>query len=135
MIKQKRRNLTLSEDFIAIFNFKNDPIIIENFFENMSLRAKIVIIDDINTKTETFETILVPKILQSKIPFILVSGQIPTVGRHSDWPELCLRSADRLESSFLGFLLRRRVLSIETLTFKANDSMIIAVNWLNRYVI
>ena len=42
-------------------------------------------------------------------------------------------SADpRLESAFLGYLLRRRVLSIETLTLKANDSMIVAVNWLNR---
>ena len=33
---------------------------------------------------------------------------------------------------FSGYLLRRRVLSMETLTLKANDSMIVAVNWLNR---
>ena len=53
---------------------------------------------------------------------------------NQSWIHLSLsNSADpRLESAFLGYLLRRRVLSIETLTLKANDSMIVAVNWLNR---
>ena len=53
---------------------------------------------------------------------------------NQSWTHLSLsNSADpRLESAFLGYLLRRRVLSIETLTLKANDSMIVAVNWLNR---
>ena len=45
---------------------------------------------------------------------------------------LSLSQNERQENSFLGYLLRRRVLSIETLTSKANDAMIIAVNWLSR---
>ena len=45
---------------------------------------------------------------------------------------MSLSNHDRQENSFLGYLLRRRVLSIETLTSKANDAMIIAVNWLSR---
>ena len=128
-IKTKRRNLALSEDFVTTLNFKPDEDYIETFFEKMSLRAKIVIVDEIKAKNEVFESVLVPKIQKSKMMFILVSNEkchIP------DWLQFNMRSDDRLESSFLGFILRRRVLSIETLTLKANDSMIIAVNWLNR---
>ena len=53
---------------------------------------------------------------------------------NQSWTYLSLSNSTdpRLESAFLGYLLRRRVLSIETLTLKANDSMIVAVNWLNR---
>ena len=47
-------------------------------------------------------------------------------------PHISLSNPDRPESSFLGYLLRRKVLSIETVTSKANDAMIIAVNWLSR---
>ena len=128
-LKLKRRNLALSEDFVITLNFKPDEQYIETFFEKMSLRAKIVIVDEIKAKNEVFESVLVPKIQKSKMMFILVSNEkchIP------DWLQFNMRSDDRLESSFLGFILRRRVLSIETLTLKANDSMIIAVNWLNR---
>ena len=128
-LKLKRRNLALSEDFVTTLNFKPDEQYIETFFEKMSLRAKIVIVDEIKAKNEVFEKILMPKIQKSKMMFILVSDD---KCYNSDWLQFNMRSDDRLESSFLGFILRRRVLSIETLTLKANDSMIIAVNWLNR---
>ena len=38
----------------------------------------------------------------------------------------------RMEKSHLGYLLRQKVIDIETETQEANDSMVVAVNWLNR---
>ena len=38
----------------------------------------------------------------------------------------------RMEKSRIGYLLRQKVIEVETETQEANDAMIVAVNWLNR---
>ena len=38
----------------------------------------------------------------------------------------------RMEKSHIGYLLRQKVIEVETETQEANDAMIVAVNWLNR---
>ena len=38
----------------------------------------------------------------------------------------------RMEKSHIGYLLRQKVIDLETDTQEANDAMIVAVNWLNR---
>ena len=38
----------------------------------------------------------------------------------------------RMEKSHIGFLLRQKVIELETDSQEANDAMIVAVNWLNR---
>ena len=68
------------------------------------------------------------KSIQNMMFLCVTSSKIPS----ETSPHFSLSNPDRPESSFLGYLLRRKVLSIETVTSKANDAMIIAVNWLSR---
>ena len=70
------------------------------------------------------------KSIQNMMFLCVTSSKIPSETTSS--PHFSLSNPDRPESSFLGYLLRRKVLSIETVTSKANDAMIIAVNWLSR---
>ena len=144
LIKSKRRgpgkDRTINDDLISLINFKDncDSKALENKFDSLSLRVKVVIIDDIiDLQSDTFQKVAIGKIAEMpSVTFICVTNQetfIPT--DQKSWIHLSLSNYhehQRLESSFLGYLLRRRVLSIETLTLKANDSMIVAVNWLNR---
>ena len=84
---------------------------------------------------DNFKKVAIGKMAEMPtVTFLCVTHQEAKIPPNQSWTHLSLsNSADqRLESAFLGYLLRRRVLSIETLTMKANDSMIVAVNWLNR---
>ena len=41
----------------------------------------------------------------------------------------------RMEKSHIGYVLRQKVIDLETETQEANDAMVVAVNWLNRLCI
>ena len=55
LIKTKRRNTDrISEEFVCLFNFIEDHYAIETFFDNLSLRVKVVILDDIDPNSDYF---------------------------------------------------------------------------------
>jgi hypothetical protein len=133
LIKFRRRGQDVTkmpEEFVCLFPFTDDAKSMEAFFANLSLKVKVVILDNVDPLKIVFRDVVSPRIKGIPSVFFLTITDHPNPG--NDWPLLSLSSHDRLESSFLGYLLRRRVLSIETVTLKANDSMIVGVNWLNR---
>ncbi len=121
----------MTEEAIGLLHFKDDPGEVIKMFDSLSFRAKVVILDDVEASSTAFMETAVRHMRQmsATVTFLLVTKRAPkTIGT----PVLSISTSGRLESSFLGYILRRRVLSLEALSLKANDSMIVAVNWLNR---
>ena len=121
LVKSKRR----VDEAICYLTYKEDEL--GRIFDNLSLRARVVILDDIEDP-ENFNNVALNYLAQlPNVTFLCITQSQKPLNS-----SLSLFNNSKLEASFLGYLLRRRVLSIETLTFKANDPMIVAVNWLNR---
>ena len=46
----------MSEEFVCLFNFTENHHVIETFFDNLSLRVKVVILDNIDPNSDYFIT-------------------------------------------------------------------------------
>ena len=104
MIKARKKiKDRIPEELISILPFVHDSHVMETKLDNLSLRAKVVIIDDIHEpKCDTFQNVVMPKMAEmSNVIFLcVISGKIPS---SSYWPSFSLsRGNGRLENAFLG---------------------------------
>ena len=53
----------MSEEFVCLFNFTKDRLAIQNFFDNLSLRVKVVIIDNIDPESDCFKNDIKSKMI------------------------------------------------------------------------
>ena len=77
VIKSKRRNSDrISEEFVCLFNFTKDRVAIQNFFDNLSLRVKVVIIDNIDPESDYFKNDIKSKMISiPNMIFLCVTTQ------------------------------------------------------------
>ena len=57
LIKTKRssgRGDRMSEEFVCLYNFIEDDHAIETFFDNLSLRVKVVILDNVDPESDFY---------------------------------------------------------------------------------
>ena len=104
LIKSKRRGCNkdkiINADLISLINFKEncDSKTLETKFESLSLRVKVVIIDDIeDPQSDIFQEVAVGKIAEmSNVTFLCVTDQETYIPMNQSWTDLSLStSADQ----------------------------------------